>query len=695
MKKYCIYILLGMLMGTFVACSDEPTDAISEQAPPKKPALMLEGNESLERIMDKIFENNVYNSTTDEIVHSLLPKEVQKSVDRDKFIPVEYKRYEIVQLFRQAYFQNKTHQIQSKTLEEVFALKKEWSVLCTRAQPYEKLPILQRLNTEIEISLSLLLLNNKDEIDTLENLLLQQYQKAKGTGELNTIIESQMQVRLLMLFGLYHLDLINQSKEEHSASVQVRSILGADLAQYKDFLPREHYEVYQRAFMLLNHAILKEQAPLDRILVKLLEFLPSLEQNTGNEDWYLHLERIKNAYEMAKIQDFSSPKAQELIQIAQNPHKNVYDNALMGNYLYGLDYLTLALLNNDVANNLSLALDSLQKDFKHFQIFQHHFEPYSFQNYLSSMFIGAYALYNARENQEYFNELLQLIKSELSQYSDVISSEDKDLYQDALFVLEQMDKTNFLGITFTEAKPKEEAGYIKIRLNLAPFEMERIKNIVSKENNALKENLPLCLSPQEADFMLSLVYQAYKTQGVRGVAPEMFKIRLEEVLGIENLEHQKQFKDAQGKEWGREYLIDFDRFILLGIADRACYVQNLILDEKLSVLQEKQEICGYNLYFDKENGLITNEILPSQILEIIADGNVYYRLGEADLNLNKFIFYNDENALGALKNMQDLGEILPVLLTTFPYMKDYLNNRLSPQQAQAMILRAKPKPCAK
>ena len=195
--------------------------------------------------------------------------------------------------------------------------------------------------------------------------------------------------------------------------------------------------------------------------------------------------------------------------------------------------------------------------------------------------------------------------------------------------------------------------------------------------------------------MLSLVYQAYKTQDVRGVAPEMFKIRLEEVFGIENLEHQKQFKDAQGKEWGREYLIDFDRFMLLGVADRARYVQSLILDEKLSVLQEKQKICGYNLYFDKENGLITNEILPSRILEIIADGNVYYRLREVDLNLNKFIFYNDEIALESLKNAQDLGEILPVLLTTFSHMKDYLNNRLSPQQTQEIILRAKQKPCAK
>lgn len=696
MKKYCIYILWGMLISVLlVACSDKPTDSTPDQAPPEKPALILEGNESLEKLMDKIFENNVYSTTTDELMRSFLPKEVQKNADTDKFIPVEHKRYEVAQLFRQAYFQNKTHQIQSKTLEEAFALKKEWNVLCTSAQPYEKLPILQRLNTEIEISLSLLLLNSQDEVDTLERLLSQQYQSAKGTGELNTIIESQMQVRLLILFGLYHLDLINESKEEHSESFKLRSTLGANLAQYQDFLPKEHYEVYHRAFMLLNHAILKEQAPLDRILVKLLEFLPSLEQNIGNEDWYLHLERVKNAYENSKTQDFSSPKAQELIQIAQNPHKNVYDNALIGNYLYGLDYLTLTLLNNDVANNLSLALDSLQKDFKHFQIFQHHFEPSSFQNYIASMFIGAYALYNTRQNQERFNELLHLIKSELSQYNDVISDENKDLYQDALFVLEQMDKTKFLQITLTEAKPEEEAGYIKIRLNLSPFEIESIKSIVSKENNALKENLPVCLTPQEVDFMLSLVYQAYKTQDVRGVAPEMFKIRLEEVFGIENLEHQKQFKDAQGKEWGREYLIDFDRFMLLGVADRACYVQSLILDEKLSVLQEKQKICGYNLYFDKENGLITNEILPSRILEIIADGNVYYRLREADLNLNKFIFYNDEIALESLKNAQDLGEILPVLLTTFSHMKDYLNNRLSPQQTQEIILRAKQKPCAK
>ncbi len=245
MKKYCIYILWGMLISALlVACSDKPTDSTPDQAPPEKPALILEGNESLEKLMDKIFENNVYSTTTDELMRSFLPKEVQKNADTDKFIPVEHKRYEVAQLFRQAYFQNKTHQIQSKTLEEAFALKKEWNVLCTSAQPYEKLPILQRLNTEIEISLSLLLLNSQDEVDTLERLLSQQYQSAKGTGELNTIIESQMQVRLLILFGLYHLDLINESKEEHSESFKLRSTLGANLAQYQDFLPKEHYEVY-------------------------------------------------------------------------------------------------------------------------------------------------------------------------------------------------------------------------------------------------------------------------------------------------------------------------------------------------------------------------------------------------------------------------------------------------------------------
>ncbi len=165
MKKYCIYILWGMLISALlVACSDKPTDSTPDQAPPEKPALILEGNESLEKLM-----------------RSFLPKEVQKNADTDKFIPVEHKRYEVAQLFRQAYFQNKTHQIQSKTLEEAFALKKEWNVLCTSAQPYEKLPILQRLNTEIEISLSLLLLNSQDEVDTLERLLSQQYQSAKGS----------------------------------------------------------------------------------------------------------------------------------------------------------------------------------------------------------------------------------------------------------------------------------------------------------------------------------------------------------------------------------------------------------------------------------------------------------------------------------------------------------------------------------
>ena len=63
------------------------------------------------------------------------------------------------------------------------------------------------------------------------------------------------------------------------------------------------------------------------------------------------------------------------------------------------------------------------------------------------------------------------------------------------------------------------------------------------------------------------------------------------------------------------------------------------------------------------------------------------------MNLNQFLFHNDENALSALKQADNTGEILPVLLTFFPHMQTYLNNRLLPNEANEIIKRATPRSC--
>ncbi|TLD96192.1 hypothetical protein LS71_006900 [Helicobacter jaachi] len=676
----CYLLLCYVLLSTlFLSCSDTKDIEQPVEAPPI--SLSLTGDENLEGLMDKIVAYMTYESNIEAKINTLLPKEVRKMPKDDEFAPVMYKTYEISQMFAQAYRENKTHTIQGATLEKAFALAKEWEMLCASAKPYMQLSTLAKLDNMLKIYLSLLFLNyNNGDTSYIDALLNQQYESAKGTGELNAVIESHIQMRLLILFALYHLDSMQQNTQEHLASRDLRTALEADLARYKDFLPKEHYELYDRTFVLLNQEALKEQAPMDRIFNKLLAYLQqvdiSLEKNV---DRYLHIERAKNAYELSKTKDFNNPTAQEIIQISHNPLKNIYDSQIVANYLYGLDYLSLALLNDNLIANLPLALDFLQKDFKFYQITQHRFEQSTFQNYIASLFLGAYILSNTAQNQEYFDELLRLIKAELSQYSDMIAPNDMDLYNDALTILEQTDRAIFSRINLAESKPKDEPGYIKVLLNLSPQEMQQIDMLLTQEVNMEGE---LCLSPLEVDFLLSLAYQAYKAQGFKGVAPEMFKIRLDEVLNIENLPDNL-----------KKHLIDFDNFLLVGATNKRCFVQELVSDEALSLLRERQKICGENLYLSKENGFILSHILPSLTLERVANGNIYFRLKEADLNLNKFMFHNDENALQALIRAQDTGDILSILLAFFPDMKSYLNTRLSPQDAQILISKSQPKPC--
>ncbi|WP_343353838.1 hypothetical protein V3I05_01855 [Helicobacter mastomyrinus] len=677
MKTFAMYMLGGIIVSLcFMACGESKTqeEHSSTQEQGQIP-FKLQGNENLDALMDKILMQYAPLSGN---THFFDIREIQ--ADSTQFTPIDEQRNKIHHLLYEAYKENRAHYIESALLESVLGTQREWNVLSTSAQPYMEIPSLERLDTDIVLALSLLFLNdNKGDSSEFDKLLKQQYQSAKGSGTLSTIIESQIQARLLALYGLYHLDAINQNME-HLATHQVRVSLESDLEQYKDFILKEHFDVYQKAFSLLKEEILKQQAPMDRILAKLLEYPQSL---TDNDDIYSHIEHLKNAYEIFKTHSFNSPQVQDIISIAQNPLKNVYSNTLIANYLYGLDYLSLMFLDDNGQSNIPLALDYLQKDFKSYQITQHRFDAALFQNYISSIFIGAYFLSQTYKDQVYFEELLRLIRAEISQYNDVMSEKDKELYQDALFILGQTDKSKFLAITFVDNRPKEEEGYVKIPLVLSPQENAHIRSIMSKEKNTAEEHKDVCLNPSDISFMLALTYQAYKMQGFEGVAPEMFQIRLDEVFDIE------QFRQLPLSR----HLIDFDTFMVLGVADKQCYAQELDVSERLAVLEAKEQICGYNLYFDKENGFVVDDILPSRVLEQTADGNIYYRLKVADMNLNQFLFHNDENALSALKQADNTGEILPVLLTFFPHMQTYLNNRLLPNEADEIIKRATPRSC--
>lgn len=675
-----------MVCVLFCACSKEQGEVESSPIAPKEPIpLVLENeNESLDSLMDKIISANAYEPSNDALLESIAKESITKaSKPKDNFPPVSAKRYEIAQLLKEAYQQNKSHDIKPETLDRAFALRSEWNVLSEIADSYQDMSILEHYDTQIALELSLLLLNSaRGDISSINNLLLGRYESARGSGELNVIIESRIQVRLLMLNGLHHLDMIN-GEADLLTNRAVREALIADLHEYKDFLAKAHYAVYKRAYDLLSVETISEEAPMDRILDKLISYWQSAEVPLNDDGTlYKHIERIKEAYKLSKTKDFKSQNATQIIQIAKNPTKNVYANATITNYLYGLSYLTLALLNDDINVHLDLALESLQKDFKDLQIMQHRFDMPSFHNYMSAMFFNAYVLGNVKENLERFEELLKIIKADLAQYSDVISKADMDLYEDALSLLEQTDRGAFLAINFTNSAPKEEAGYKKVHLILSPQELEHIKHITNKESS-VQNGESVCLNTEEVAFMLSLTYQAYKASGFKGVAPEMFKIRLGEVFYIDLANNQSSL----GK-----HLIDFEAFKLLGVANKSCYKDEDV-QERLNDITQKGRICGYNLYFDKQNGFVTDEILPSLVLEQDSSGNFYYRVKEIDLHLNSFIFHNDENALNALKSSPNHSQMLYALLAFFSDMKSYLHSRLSPQEAQNLIAKAKMKAC--
>lgn len=669
-------VLLSLLL-IYSACSDSKDKAQDEHIITHQVNVSLElssEDEMLESIMDKIFVHFVWT-----------PR--KGSMQKDGiFPPVEEKRSEIAQLLSEAYRQNTAYSIQTTTLEAFLALVNEWSkisqwgAVSDSGKTYEKLSVLERLDTEIELSLGLLLLDyHRGEPSAFLALLNQQFEAAKSRGELNNIIEKQIQARLLMMYGLQHLDVIHNTHNQHPVSSQTRDIVDSDLQAYRDFLPKEHYALYRRAFELLKIENLRNQVPMDFLAFQITQFPNTLKLSLEElDDMQNHLERFSASYEIFKARDFGSQARDEIIKIAQNPLKNIYDNPKIANYQYGLDYLSLALLNSDVNENLRLSLEYLQKDFKHFQIFEHYFDMPTFHNYISSMFFGAHILSIFKQNGEQFDELVRLISAELAQYKDIINPRDFEFYEDALNMLKQVNMADFAHIELKEIKPKEEEGFIKVPLTLSPIELE---SVMALQRNKDTSNQQSCLNPQEANFMLSLYAQALKSQGYNGVAPDLFHIRLGEVLGIESLEDEiAQFK-----------LVDFDNFLLLPVADRHCYAKDA-LDEKLFSVRDRR-ICGENVYFDRDRGFVFDEISPFNLLEIMPDNVVYFRLKKSDIALNKVLFSNDENALKALQESKDLSPLLAELNAFFPYLSDYLAQRTSQNEALKLLKKSHLKPC--
>lgn len=634
----------------FFACSDDSKKAQDLKPQAQNPELKLEASDSLDSIMDKILAYVIYEPSVQEQDTSLSS-------------PANVKGY-----LQKAYETNENTSYQ-QIIETIHLIKKDLQNKTAQNA------IATNLAYELEIDTNLaLLFMGEGSVDSIIDLLRGQEEYAKESGSLAKVIEFQIQIRLLALYGLYRSQTLKWGLED---TLHLKVEAQNNLKQYKDFLPPKHYELYDKALELFGYTSSQGQMPMDRILQKLLGYSLRIEENSGE---IMEIERLQKAYELFQIRDFSNPQAKDILEIARNSLKNTYENTQVGNYIYGLDYLTLAFLNDNVSFNIESALEYLQKDFQFYQIQQHTFLPYYFHNYMTSMFVGAYILSGLHQDREYFENLLRKIQTELAQYNDVISQDDMNLYKEMLELLEKTDKEAFSPISFVESKPKDEDGFVKILLDLSPQEMQKIKELMTKEQNVPQGEV-FCLDTTDVEFMLSLVYQAYKFQGYEGIAPDFFKIRMEEVFGIADFSQMDK------------YFVDFDRFMVVGVADRKCYKQNLLIDERLGRLQEKQGVCGYSLFFDKENGIMTDEILPSILLEQMADGNVYFRLKVVDLNLNRFIFQNNEEALGEIQKMPYTSTILAILLESFPDFQTYLKERVS--AFQNFLAKAKAKACEK
>ena len=664
MRKLRILSLVLVVFMLF-ACSDEgaKTEATQDSQPlAQKPKLELESNDDhLTSIMDKILAYVVYEPSTQGKEQNNIEQDTSSSSSLSS--PANVKGY-----LQKAYEMNKGVGSYQQMPETLLLIKKDLQERIAQ----NAITIDLAYELEIDTDLALLLVR-QGSMQSLADLLLGQEKSAKESGLLAEVIEYQIQIRLLALYGLYHSQMGEASQQGSlEDTLRFKAETQNYLEQYKDFLPPKHYELYDKALELLGDASLQGQIPIDRILQQLLVYSTHIEEDSS--------EILQKAYELFQIRDFSSPQAKEIVEITQNPLKNTYEDAEVGNYIYGLNFLTLAFLNDNVSPNIESALEYLQKDFQFIQIQQHTFSAAYFQNYITSMFVGAYILSGLHQDREYFENLLRRIQTELAQYDDVISQDDMNLYKEMLGVLEKTDREAFSSISFVESKPKDEDGFIKIRLDLSPQEMQKINELMTKEQNTPQGEV-FCLDVADVEFMLSLVYQAYKIQGYEGIAPDFFKIRMEEVFGVRDFSQMDK------------YFVDFDRFMVVGVADRKCYKQNLLIDERLGRLQEKQSVCGYSLFFDKENGIMTDEILPPTLLEQVADGNVYFRLKVADLNLNRFIFQNNETALKEFETMPHTSTILAILLESFPDFSSYLKGRIA--KTENFLMKAKAKECEK
>ena len=665
MRKSRILSLVLVVFMLF-ACSDDSKITQDSQPLPQKPKLELESSDNLDSIMDKILAYVVYEPSTQGKEQNNIEQDTSSSSSLSS--PANVKGY-----LQKAYEMDNGVGSYQQIPETLHLIKKDLRE--RTAQNAITIDLVYEL--EIDTDLALLLVR-QGSMQSLADLLLGQEKSAKESGLLAEVIEYQIQIRLLALYGLYHSQMGEASQQESlEDTLRFKAEAQDYLKQYKDFLPPKHYELYDKALELFGDASLQGQMPIDRILQQLLVYSTHTEEDSGE---IVDIGRLQKAYELFQIRDFSSPQAKEIVEITQNPLKNTYENAEVGNYIYGLNYLTLAFLNENVSRNIETALEYLQKDFQFYQIQQHTFLLPYFQNSITSMFVGAYILSGLHQDREYFENLLHRIQTELAQYDDVINEDDMNLYKEMLGVLEKTDREAFSSISFAESKSKDEDGFIKIALDLSPQEMQKIKELMTKEQNTPQGEV-FCLDVADVEFMLSLVYQAYKIQGYEGIAPDFFKIRMEEVFGVRDFSQMDK------------YFADFDRFMVVGVADRKCYKQNLLIDERLGRLQEKQGVCGYSLFFDKENGIMIDEILPSILLEQVADGNVYFRLKVADLNLNRFIFQNNEEALKEFETMPHTSTILAVLLESFPDFSSYLKGRIA--KTENFLMKAKAKECEK
>ena len=397
MRKSRILSLVLVVFMLF-ACSDDSKITQDSQPLPQKPKLELESSDNLDSIMDKILAYVVYEPSTQGKEQNNIEQDTSSSSSLSS--PANVKGY-----LQKAYEMDNGVGSYQQIPETLHLIKKDLRE--RTAQNAITIDLVYEL--EIDTDLALLLVR-QGSMQSLADLLLGQEKSAKESGLLAEVIEYQIQIRLLALYGLYHSQMGEASQQESlEDTLRFKAETQNYLKQYKDFLPPKHYELYDKALELFGDASLQGQMPIDRILQQLLVYSTHTEEDSG-----------------------------EIVDIGrlQNPLKNTYENAEVGNYIYGLNYLTLAFLNENVSRNIETALEYLQKDFQFYQIQQHTFLLPYFQNSITSMFVGAYILSGLHQDREYFENLLRRIQTELAQYTDVISQDDMNLYKEMLGVLE-------------------------------------------------------------------------------------------------------------------------------------------------------------------------------------------------------------------------------------------------------------------